>query len=349
AADYALVVTEVGQQAPDTFILGRGSPLAPGEKVTPAFVEVLGGGQAKFSPVASANSSGRRTALANWIASPENRLTSRVMVNRVWQHHFGRGIVRSPNDFGLLGDQPTHRDLLDYLAINFAQSGWRLKPLHKLMVLSNTYRQSAQGSKEALAADPANDLFAHFNMRRLGAEELRDTIHAVNGRLNLKMYGPGFYPEISQEVLAGQSVPGQGWGKTSVEDQARRSIYIHVKRSLVTPLLAAFDFPETDTSCEARFNTTQPGQALAMLNGDFANREAAAFAQRLQREAGDDLAAQVKLGLRIALSREPQAAEVDRGLKLIKTLQEKYGQSAEVARNHFCLYVLNLNEFTYLD
>src|SRR5690606_8284168 len=130
--------------------------------------------------------------------------------------HFGRGLVRSPNNFGQLGDVPTHPELLDWLAMEFVRGGWKLKPLHKLMLMSNAYQMSSRGNPEGLAQDPANDLFWRFNMRRLSAEEIRDSIHAVNGRLNFKMYGPGIYPDISQEVLAGQSMPGAGWGKSSL-------------------------------------------------------------------------------------------------------------------------------------
>lgn len=345
----ALCVTEHNTTPPDTFVMLRGSPHSPGDKVQPEFVKVLGGGVAEVKPVESANSSGRRTALANWIASPANPLTSRVMVNRVWQHHFGRGIVRSPNNFGLLGDMPTHPELLDYLATEFVQMGWKLKPLHKLIVMSSAYRMSSQGDAKALAVDPANDLFWRYNMRRLGAEEVRDSLLATNGTLNLKMFGPGVYPSMSREVLATQSNPGAGWGKSTPQEQARRSIYIHVKRSLVTPLLAAFDFPDTDTTCEARFNTTQPGQALALLNGDFFNEEAEKFAARLKKEAPGDLQQQVTVALRLALVREPTKQEVERGLALIQKLEQEHKQTAEQALKNYCLYVLNLNEFIYLD
>ncbi len=165
-------------------------------------------------------------------------------------------------------------------------NGWRLKPLHKLMLMSQTYRQESVPSEDAAAKDPSNDLFSHFNLRRLSAEEIRDSILAINGRLNDSLYGPSIYPEISKEVLAGQSVPGSGWDTSRKEDQTRRSIYIHVKRSLVVPLLSSFDFPETDASCEARFITTQPGQALGMLNGDFLDEESRALADRLRKQAG---------------------------------------------------------------
>jgi mono/diheme cytochrome c family protein len=349
ASPMALCISEFNTTPPETFVLGRGSPASPGEKVEPAFVKILGGGKPEVKPNPEANTSGRRTALAQWITSKDHPTTARVMVNRLWQHHFGRGIVRSPNNFGLLGEPPTHRELLDYLAMEFMQGGWKMKPLHKLIVMSNAYRMSSEAEPKALAADPANNLFWRYNMRRLGAEELRDSIFAANGRLNLKMYGPGIYPTMSAEVLAGQSVPGAGWGKSSKEEQARRSIYIHVKRSLVTPLLSSFDFPDTDTTCEARFNTTQPGQALALLNGDFLNEEAQDFAARVRKEAGGDVMSQVALALKLALSREPNEKEIARGVGLIETLQTKHGQSPELALRHFCLYVYNLNEFMYLD
>src|SRR5262249_15882303 len=147
-----------------------------------------------------AQSSGRRLALANWIASKDNQLTARVMVNRIWQYHFGRGIVRSPNDFGFQGTRPTHPELLDWLAAEYVEQGWRMKSLHRLIVTSKAYQMSSRGNPKALAADPANDLFWRFDMRRLSAEEIRDSILMATGSLNLKMYGPGIFPEIPKEV-----------------------------------------------------------------------------------------------------------------------------------------------------
>jgi len=348
--DLALCVSEVGAQPPATHILLRGNAHVPGEEVGPAFPALFAAPPPVLpTPAADAKTSGRRLVLANWIAAPENRLTSRVLVNRIWQHHFGRGIVRSTNNFGQLGDRPTHAYLCDWLARQFVAGGWRLKPLHKLMVMSSTYRMSSQANSVALDKDPQNDLFWRFDMRRLSAEEVRDSIHFVNGSLNSKMYGPGIFPEISKEVLAGQSRPGQGWGKSSTAEQARRSIYIHVKRSLIVPLLADFDFAETDSSCAARFATTQPTQALGMLNGDFTNRQAGVFAERLQREAGNDPRAQVRLALQLALSRPPDSHSVDRGVALLRQLQSKHHIDESTALRYYCLVVLNLNEFVYLD
>jgi mono/diheme cytochrome c family protein len=337
-------------QPPETFILQRGNPHVPGEKVEPGVPEIFA---SKNPPIpertAGAKSSGRRLALANWIASPNNMLTGRVMANRVWQSHFGRGIVRSTNNFGQIGDRPTQPELLDWLAAEFTRDGWRLKSLHRTIMHSNAYRMSSQSNSEGLAKDPTNDLFWRFDMRRLSGEEIRDSIHAITGLLNSKMYGPSIYPEISAEVMAGQSMPGAGWGKSSQEEQARRSIYIHVKRSLITPILADFDFPETDVSCAARFATVQPAQALGMLNGKFLHDQAEAFAARLRREAGDDRRAQVKRAMRLAILREPHEREIERGLALIESLKQKHGASDEAALKYFCLFVLNLNEFVYLD
>jgi len=186
-------------------------------------------------------------------------------------------------------------------------------------------------------------------MRRLSAEEVRDSVLATSGVLNPKMYGPSIFPEISAEVMAGQSQPGKGWGKSPPEEAARRSVYIHVKRSLVTPLLSAFDFPDTDFSCDARFSTTQPAQALSMMNGKFLGEEAVHFASRLQQTAGDDPAARIAAAYQIALCRNSTAAEIDRGMKLVETLKVKHQQDENQAWKFFCLTLLNRNEFLYLD
>ncbi|HEV7225219.1 MAG TPA: DUF1553 domain-containing protein, partial [Pirellulales bacterium] len=335
---------------PKTFVLMRGNPHVEGQEVAPAFLSVLGGGRPEIpSRTPEAKSSGRRLALADWIASPANPLTARVMVNRIWQHHFGRGIVRSTSNFGSLGDPPTHPELLDWLSCEFVERGWRMKPLHRLILTSNVYRMASTANAAGMAKDPGNDLFWRFDMRRLGAEELRDSILAVTGQLNLKMYGPGVYPEISAEVLATQSQPGNGWPTSPPEEQARRSVYVHVKRSLLVPILSDFDFCDTDSSCSVRFATTQPTQALGMLNGQFAGQQAQALADRLRGEAGEDREAQVRRALRLALGRQPNAKSVERGLRLLQSLETKRGASPAAALKLYCLMVLNLNEFAYLD
>ncbi len=346
----ALSVNRCDPQPKPTHIMLRGNPHSPGDVVQPGFPTLFSTPDPELAPPAEgAKTSGRRTALAHWIASPDNLLTARVMVNRLWQHHFGRGIVASPNNFGLLGLPPTHPELLDWLAAEFVRGEWRIKRMHRLMVLSQTYRMSSAGNEQALAQDPQNNLFWRFNMRRLSAEEIRDAVHAANGRLNLKMFGPSIYPTIAKEVLAGQSQPGRGWGNSSPQEQARRSIYIHIKRSLLEPLLASFDLPDPDSSCEARFVTTQPAQSLALINGQFIHEQAAAFAQRLQRECGQDRAAQVERALRLALSRPVSTEEIANGVTLMETWQQRHNLTADDTLKYFCLYVYNLNEFVYVD
>jgi hypothetical protein len=272
-----------------------------------------------------------------------------VIANRLWQHHFGRGIVRSPSNFGVQGDRPTHPELLDWLASELLAGGWRLKPLHRLIMTSNAYKMSSRGNPEALAKDPMNNAFWRFDMRRLTAEEIRDAVLAVCGNLNPAMYGPGVYPEIPAEVMAGQSQPGKGWGHSSPEQQARRSVYVHVKRSLLTPILESFDLAETDRSSPVRFSTTQPTQALAMLNGKFLNTQAGRFADRLRREAGSAADAQVRLALKLTTGREPSEREVKRGVALIDSLVKNDGLAPPEALKSFSLGVQNLNEFLYLD
>ncbi len=349
SAGAALAVTEAGANPPETFILERGNPANQGEKVAPAFLQVLAPPAPGITQPPSGKSSGRRTALANWIASAENQLTARVMANRVWQHHFGRGLVRSSSNFGTQGDSPTHPELLDWLASEFTAHGWSVKTLHRLILTSNTYRMSSRPSPAALSADPRNDQLSHFDMRRLTAEEIRDSILAVAGVLNEKMSGPGVYVDIPKEVLAGQSRPGSGWGKSLPQEQARRSIYIHAKRSLITPILAAFDAAETDHSTPVRFTSTQPTQALGMLNSTFINAQAANLAARVRREAGDDPARQVRLALDLVTARPTSEIDVRRGVQLIATLGEQDGASPPVALASFCLLALNLNEFLHLD
>ena len=348
--ETALCVTEAGPTAPDTFVLLRGNPQNRGDKVEPAFPTVLGAPEPVLPmPAPGASTTGRRAALADWIASPTNPIAPRVMANRVWQYHFGRGIVRSPSNFGRQGEKPTHPDLLNWLAARFVADGGRLKSLHKLIMTSQAYRMSSRANPDALAKDPANDLFWRFDMRRLGAEEVRDSILAVGGVLNLKMGGPGVFPEIPAEVLAGQSVPGAGWGQSPPEEQNRRSVYVHVKRSLLMPILESFDAAETDRSSPSRFSTTQPTQALAMLNGAFLGRQAANLAGRLRREAGDDPKKQVELALKLVTARPPTAAQIERGVALIESMKAAEGARPDDALKAFCLVALNLNEFLYLD
>ncbi|TWU27309.1 PSD1 and planctomycete cytochrome C domain-containing protein [Bythopirellula polymerisocia] len=348
--DHAvLALARTDSSPPATHIHVRGNPHVPGKDVVPHFPQILGGEEPEITPLGNRASVGRRRVLADWIASPENMLTSRVIANRVWQHHFGRGIVRSPNNFGQLGIPPTHPKLLDYLASYLTDHNWRLKSLHRLIVTSSAYRMSSEANPAGMAVDPDNNLFWRFDFRRLSAEEIRDSVLAVSGKLNRELYGPSIYPQLSQEVLATQSQPGLNWGDSTPEQQARRSVYIHVKRSLLMPLLTAFDLPDPDSSCEARFNTTQPAQAFAMLHSTFLHEQATDLAQRVQNEAGAEKNSQVTHALQLVLGREANQEEIQLGLDLITRLRNEHGQDANEALRYYCLALLNLNEFIYLD
>ncbi|MBM3981616.1 MAG: DUF1553 domain-containing protein [Planctomycetes bacterium] len=346
----ALSVNNCDRNPSPTHILVRGSPHAKGKEVKPGFPEVLGLPDPVIpAPQPGAKASGRRTVLADWIASEKNPFTARVFVNRVWQYHFGRGIVPTANDFGKLGEQPTHPELLDWLASDFMAGDWKLKRFHKLIMLSATYQLSSAGDDANLKADPSNALLWRFNMRRLSGEEVRDSILTVSGSLNLKQFGPSTYPKIPREVLAGQSVPGQGWPTSPPEEGNRRSVYAHVKRSLRVPILVGFDQPDPDSSCPVRYVTTVPTQSLGLLNGEFANEQAEAFARRLQKDAPNDLTAQVKLAIRLTTGRTPPAAEVKADAAFVERLKDKHKLTDAQALARFCLLCLNANEFVYLD
>lgn len=346
---YAACVKEYGPTPPKTYVHFRGNPNVPGDEVQPGFPEVLGLPDPALSAAPpDASSSLRRTVLANWIASPENPLTARVMVNRIWQHHFGKGIVRTPNDFGQAGAMPSHPELLDWLASEFVDGGWSIKRMHRMILMSRAYRMSTAFNAEYYAKDPANEKLWRFDMRRLTAEELRDAILAVNGSINLDMGGPSVYPPMPREVLETSSTPDKVWSKSSPEQETRRSIYIHVKRSLLTPLLTDFDLADTDNSCPVRFSTTQPLQALNLMNSEFVNRQAEVFAERLRREATDENE-RIRLAWKLATGREPGEENIARSRALMAELQTRHGLSPEKALDRLGLVLLNLNEFVYLD
>ena len=348
--ERVLALAKCDAQPPATHVLTRGSPHAEADEVQPAFPKLLGGGVPEVKPAEpGARSAGRRKLLADWLTSKDNWMTSRVIVNRVWLYYFGRGIVRSPNNFGLMGDTPTHPELLDYLAMDLMEHDWSLKRLHRMILLSNTYRMSSAVDERALAQDPRNDLFWRQNVRRLSAEQLRDSVLAVTGQLNEQQFGESMYPTLSAEVLASQSKPGNGWGKSTASDQARRSIYIHVKRSLSVPMLSAFDFPDTDTTCEARFLTTQPAQALSMLNSDWMQEQAAALLKRVERETGTDLRLQASRCLELTTGRQGSQEDIAELMDLVARLKTKNGLSEDAARQAMCLVALNLNQFMYID
>ena len=346
----AMIVQEHGTTAKPMFVHRRGSVHAPGEEVQPAFPSIFGGQEPDIpEPGPYAKSTGRRKVLADWIASGDNPRTSRVMMNRLWQHHFGRGICPSPSDFGFLGEEASHPELLDWLACEFVERGWSLKEMHRLIMSSKTYQMSSKGDQVALNEDPQNQWFWRFEMRRLSAEEIRDGMLAVTGRLNPKQGGPSFFPTLPPEVLATSSTGAGKWGKSSPEEEARRSVYITIKRSLKPPELTDFDFADTDAPCSARFVTTVPIQALAMLNSKSVNDHAKHLADRLRDEVKSGVRDQVARGLSLVTCRPAKEDEIDLCVGMIETFEKQHGLSEADALERFCLLALNLNEFVYLD
>ncbi|MFM8725100.1 MAG: DUF1549 and DUF1553 domain-containing protein, partial [Planctomycetaceae bacterium] len=346
----ALCVKETPEELPPVFVLQRGNPGSPAEQVQPGFPAVLSPPEPQLLPSHNPNTSGRRLALARWITSPANPLTARVMVNRIWQYHFGRGLVRTASDFGFQGQAPTHPELLDWLAAEFIARGWSVREMHRLIMSSAVYQFSSAGNPVALASDPLNDAFWRFDMRRLSAEEIRDSILATSGALNLqKMFGPSVYSEIPDEVKAGQSRPGSGWSKSAPEDEFRRSLYIHVKRSLKDPLLENFDAADTDQTCPVRFATTQPSQALGLLNSDFSQQQATRFAQRLDQLNLPTDSQWLQAAVACLLQRNATDSELLLLTELLQQLQTQEQLTPQQSRRAVCLTLLNLNEFLYLD
>ncbi len=344
-------------EPPRTHLLIRGKAARPGPEVAPGVPAALVEKQPDFLPKGEFTSR-RRLSLARWIASPQNPLTARVFVNRVWQFHFGEGLVRTPSDFGVMGEAPTHPELLDWLAHWFIKEGWSVKKLHRLIMNSNTYRMSKGWNADYGGEDPENRLLWRFPYRRLEVEAIRDSMLAVSGKLNRKMYGPSMYPHVPKEALEGHSDPDKIWKPFDEEDASRRTIYAHIKRSMVVPMLEVLDLCDTARTSAQRSVTTVAPQALTMLNSDFTNRQAKHFAERLRKEAGDDPAKQIERAYLLALCRPPTPGERARMLRFLE--QEKEALFAEQPRpsdadarrqalEQLCRVIFNLNEFVYSD
>ncbi len=324
--------------APVTHLLIRGKANAEGPEVPPAVPTILASAQPPF-PKLGEHSSLRRLTFANWLISRDNPLTARVLVNRAWQLHFGEGLVRTPSDFGVMGDKPTHPELLDWLTVWFMDNGWSMKKLHKLLLTSNAYRMSRASNPTYLAEDPENRLLWRLPYRRLEVEAILDSTLAVSGRLQPTMYGPSMYPFVPRGALEGSSDPDKIWKPFQEEEASRRTIYAFVKRSLIVPLMEVLDFCDTTRSSAKRMTTSVAPQALSMFNGDFVNRQAAHLAARLRREAGDDRSKQIDLAYRLALARPPTGTERDAMLSFLE--RESLEQLGRV--------LFNLNEFVYPD
>jgi hypothetical protein len=275
---------DISSTAPPTHVLGRGDVMAKGEEVQPGFLSIITPEDAKITPPAGLNSTGRRTALANWLVDPKNPLVARVMVNRIWHYHFGRGIVSTPGDFGRMGMRPTHPELLDYLSSYFVENGWSMKKLHRAILLSNTYQVSSDTQAKAAEADPDNKLMWRYNRRRIEAESIRDSLLAVSGLLNPQMGGPGVMPPVPPGTLSDLSATAVagGWKvDTDAAKQNRRSIYIFVRRNLLYPMLHEFDTANTFEVWHQRKNTVTPSQSLDLLNNEMILGWAQAFAGRV--------------------------------------------------------------------
>jgi hypothetical protein len=377
AEEFLRAVTESAGKVPTTFLFHRGDPDQPKEAVAPGGLAVLD----KTLPLqvsqklATPGTTGRRTALADWLTDSKNPLTARVLANRIWMLHFGRGIAGSPGDFGRLGEAPTHPELLDWLASEFISKGWSVKHLHRLIVTSTAYRQSSVRDPKTEAADPSNNLLGWFPLRRLDAEAIRDSMMAVSGTLSTKMYGP---PVPVKENEVGMFVLGidnkDGAGRFTKEvplpdgDEYRRSVYAQVRRSRPLADLDTFDWAKPEPNCEARNSSTATPQALMLLNGEFILEQSQAFANRLKKEAGADAKAQVKLAWRLTYGKAPTATELDGALEFLKDVAAAFKETplppapktkgakpnpvppaADRALAAFCQAILSSNRFLYME
>ncbi len=348
--DSAYILHEPAERPAPSYLLVRGNASNPGPEVGPATPEVLES-RARFPEWNEGNrTSLRRMTLAKWIADPLNPLTARVLVNRIWQFHFGEGLVRTPSDFGLMGDPPTHPELLDWLARRFIESGWSLKTLHRLIMTSSTYRMSKRWRPEYGRQDPANLFLWRVPYRRLEVEAIRDSMLAVTGRLNSVVFGPSMYPRVPAAALAGSSDPDKIWKPFDERDASRRTIYAFVKRSMVVPMLEVLDLCDTTKSSPMRINTSVPTQALELFNGEFVNRQARYLAERLVEDAPGDPDGQIDLAFRMALARPPTGRESESMLALLAEEAGRSGKGADAtidALTQVCRVLFNLNEFAY--
>ena len=364
----AMAVTDASDSIPETHILRRGAPGSPLEEVAPSFPVSL-------SSLADHNLTGtidhtdaRRTQLGRWLTRNEHPLTARVMVNRIWQHHFSRGLVETPNDFGHRGQAPTHPELLDWLATTFIADNWSIKSIHRLIVLSATYQQTSSESDKVQRLDPQNKRYSRFPRRRLDAEEIRDSLLMTAGNLETKVGGPGVFVPLNNEVT--NLIYKGSWQATSdPKEHLRRSIYLFLKRNVRIPLMENFDSPSTMTSCGQRHISTHSGQALSMINSPFLNDQASVLAARLWEElehSESPLNAIVQNAYQRVLSRQPTSRERELSSAFImnqagldksdyETLNSRFlsdsdssSPNLKTALTDFCLVLFNLDEFMYI-
>ncbi|MDA1274906.1 MAG: DUF1549 and DUF1553 domain-containing protein [Verrucomicrobia bacterium] len=356
-------IHDLSMESPQTHVLRGGVYDAPLEAVAPGFLSIVDPEPAQITPCNGNPSTGRRATLANILADPENPLTARVMANRLWHYHFGRGIAENPSDFGRQSDLPSNPELLDWLTTEFVRSGWSIKSMHRLIMSSSTYQQSSGYRTSAVQIDPGNKLLWRFPRQRLEGEVIRDSALAVAGLLNPKMGGPSVFPELPP----GMSVRG-GWRLNSEESERnRRSIYVFVRRNTRYPLFESFDMPDTHESCARRNRTTSPLQALNLLNSEPALKWAQGFAGRVMESTGSTTEERIDRAYQLAYSRTPSPGERKMVGEFLKNqeaiISERIADGEEVALPRgatqsvnptyaaamvdFCHMLMNSNEFVY--
>jgi hypothetical protein len=320
----------------DVHVAIRGDFRNTGEKVGPGVPAVLSDGQE--IPLEN-----RRKVLALWLTRSDHPLTARVMVNRIWQWHFGRGIVATPNDFGRQGEPPTHPELLDWLATEFVARGWSIKSMHRLLMLSNAYRMSGEPDEQNTNIDAENHYLWRMNRTRLDAEEVRDAMLACAGTLNPKAGGAPVIPPLAADEVNALGDITQWPATLDPREPLRRSIYMYAKRTFRLPMLETFDAPDSTLSCSRRDVTNVAPQALTLLNNEFVIARAKEFSERLRKAYGENQEAWAVNGWEIALGRAPSAQERARAVAMLDAPDKNR------ALADFCLMLFNLNEFIYVD
>jgi hypothetical protein len=341
---FAPGIHDIGRESPTkAYLPGRNG--RPPEAVPAGFLSALGGGTVPTPPI-EATTSGGRTALANWIATADNPLFARVMVNRLWHFHFGRGLVATPSDLGHRAGLPSHPELLDWLATEFVAGGWSMKKLHKLIMTSSVYRQATEVSQEAKDHDADNLYLSHFNSRRLLPEEIRDTMLQSSGSLNLKMAGRPVVPEIAREELYGLSGNNMWQVTADVSEHRRRSIYMLSRRTFRPAMFETFDAPDGIQSCSRRVESNTAPQSLTLLNGMWTMQEAGRLAEKL--EGIDDDGALIGKAWLAVYARPPRDEEVRSTRTFLERQTAELG-SKKAATVELIRVLFNTNEFLYVD
>ncbi len=346
--------TDLGREPPSLHLLKKGDIHRPMQIVAPGSLSGSADLDRVFaSSPPEAKTAHRRLQLAQWIVDKRNPLTARVIVNRLWQHHFGEGLVRTPDNFGFLGNPPTHPVLLDSLATDMMAGDWKLKRIHKLIVMSNVYRQSSTHPEQSEYAekDAANRFWWRAERRRLDAEQIRDSILQCSGRLEMRLAGPSFMAPISDEALEGLSMKSGAYKASSAAETRRRSIYMFSKRSLAVPMMAVFDSCDTTAPTGQRDVSIVAPQALTLLNNEWVHAESTAMAERVMASAPgvDD---RVVSAWKIALARRPTASEKQASIEFVRRFRASLANTTNAEHSSwsaFCHTLINTNEFIYVD